>query len=274
MARAKNPKRLEGLSELTLDGYAIDLRIFASRVQKAAADVTTADLRIYLGDYDYLKPGSLARKLSVLKSFFSWLTSEDILLKDPSRKIKPPKKERRLPKALTIEELEMVRESCVTLRERALMEVYYATGARLSEVQRLNRDDIDWQSLSARVVGKGNKERTVYFSFKASYHLKKYLKHRSDSCEALFATERKPYRRLSNRGIQREIGIIAQRSGISKAIHPHTFRHTFATLMLGNGADLVSVQGLLGHEDPATTQIYAQVPEEKRKNAHQQHLVQ
>ena len=179
-----------------------------------------------------------------------------------------------MPKALTIEELEIIREACLTHRERALVEVYYATGARLSEVQKLNKDDIDWQTMSVRVIGKGNKERTVYFSFKATYHLKKYLMHRVDTEPALFITERKPYRRLSNRGIQREIGKIAARSGIQKKVHPHVFRHTFATLLLNNGADIVSVQGLLGHADPATTQIYAQITDEKRKQAHKQFLVQ
>lgn len=267
-------KRLEGLSKLTLEGYELELKFFAVEVQKAAADVSTADLRVYLGQFTKLKTSTLSRKLSVLKSFFGWLTSEDILLKDPSRKIKPPKKEQRIPKALNIEELEMIREACVTPRERAMIEVYYATGARLSEVQQLNVEDIDWQSMSVQVLGKGDKERTVYFSFKASYHLKKYLMRRSDEVSALFITERQPYRRLSARGIQREIKIIAARSGVKKNVHPHVLRHTFATLLLNNGADLVSVQGLLGHVDPATTQIYAQITDEKRRNAHKQFLVQ
>ena len=267
-------KRLEGLSELTLKGYRLELKVFASRVQKATADITTADIRLFLGEFSYLKSSSISGKLSILKSFFGWLANEDIIPKDPTRKLKPPKKEKRMPKALTIEELEIIREACLTHRERALVEVYYATGARLSEIQKLNKDDIDWQTMSVRVIGKGNKERTVYFSFKASYHLRKYLMRRADNEPALFITERRPYRRLSNRGIQREIAKIAERSGIQKRIHPHVFRHTFATLLLNNGADIVSVQGLLGHADPATTQIYAQITDEKRKQAHKQFLVQ
>ncbi|WP_088187532.1 site-specific tyrosine recombinase/integron integrase [Desulfosporosinus sp. FKA] len=267
-------KRLEGLSSSTLNDYALELKIFAQYIHKATNDITTGDIRGYLGEFEHLKPSSLSKKLSVLKSMLGWLASEDIIRKDPTAKIKPPKKEQRVPKALTIEELEMIRESCITPRERALIEVYYATGARLSEVQRLNREDIDWQTMSARVIGKGNKERTVYFSFKASYHLKKYLMRRLDEVPALFTTERQPFRRLSNRGIQRAIGIIAARSGVKKNVHPHIFRHTFATLMLNNGADLVAVQGLLGHTDPATTQIYAQITDEKRKQAYKQYLVQ
>lgn len=267
-------KRLEGLSRLTLDSYELELRIFAEHVQKAASEITTADIRIYLGECDHLKTSSLSRRLSVLKSMFGWLANEEIIPRDPTKQIKPPKKVQRSPKALTIEEMEMIREACVTPRERALVEVLYATGGRLSEVQKMNRGDIDFQAMSVLVIGKGNNERPVYFSFKAMYHLKKYLMRRTDDVSALFITERQPYRRLSARGIQREVKIIADRSEVKKNVHPHIFRHTFATLMLNNGADLVAVQGLLGHVDPATTQIYASMTDERRKQSHKQYLVQ
>ena len=267
-------KRLEGLSQLTLDSYTLELRIFSERVPKATDEITTGDIRIYLGEFDYLKTSSISKRLSVLKSMFGWLANEGIITKDVTKQIRPPKKEQRTPKALTIEELEMIREACVTPRERALVEVLYATGGRLSEIQKMNREDIDYQSMSVLVVGKGNKERPVYFSFKAMYHLKKYFMRRTDDVNALFATERRPYRRLSDKGIQREVKKIAGRSEVKKNVHPHIFRHTFATLMLNNGADLVAVQGLLGHVDPATTQIYAQMTDERRKQSHKQYLVQ
>jgi integrase/recombinase XerD len=267
-------KRLEGLSELTLEGYALELRIFAEHVVKPVEEITTGDIRAYLGQFNHLKMSSIAKKLSVLKSFFGWLSDEEIIPRDPARRIKPPKKEQRLPKALTIEELEMLREACITSRERALIEVFYATGGRLSEIQALNKSDINYQTMSARVIGKGNKEREVYLSFKAIYHLRKYIMSRLDDEPALFVTERQPYRRLSNRAIQREIKKIAERSGIQKNVHPHTLRHTFATLTLNNGADLSSVQALLGHTDPSTTQVYAQVTESKKREAYKKHLVQ
>lgn len=267
-------KKLEGLSNLTLAGYEIELRIFANYVQKPIEEITTNDLRYFLGRFDNLKMSSIARKMSVLKSFFGWLTEEEILLRDPARKLKPPKKENHLPKALTIEELELIRESCKTPRERALIEVFYATGCRLSEIAGLNRQDIDWQNSSAKVVGKGNKEREVYFSFKAIYHLKKYLASRHDLVPALFITERKPYRRMGNRAIQREFKKIAKRAGITKNLHPHVMRHTMATLTLNNGADIVAVQSLLGHSNPGTTQIYAQLTSVRRKEQYQRYHVQ
>lgn len=129
----------------------------------------------------------------------------------------------------------------------------------MSEVQFMNIADINFQSQSARVVGKGNKEREVLFSHRALYHLKKYLLSRTDDCPALFITERKPFRRLSRRGIQREICIIAANAGLQQKVSPHILRHTFATLSLNNGADIVAIQHLLGHTDPLQrkdTQLY------------------
>jgi len=267
-------KQLEGLSKITLDGYRLHLRIFSDVVKKKVDDVTTADIRVYLGRYRNQKITTISTKLSVLKSFFGWLTAEEVIPRDPTTKIKPPKKEKRMPKALTIEELEMLREGCQNVRQRTLIEVLYATGCRLSEVQALNRHDIEFGTQSCRVIGKGNKEREVYFSFKALFHLKKYLFSRTDQESALIITERQPYRRLSRRGIQREIGIIAKQAGIQKKVSPHPLRHTFATLTLNNGADLVAVQELLGHENPATTQIYASISAERKREQHKKHLVQ
>jgi integrase/recombinase XerD len=267
-------KKLEGLSQITLDSYKLDLKIFADKVKKKTDEITAADIRVFLAQFNHLKLSSISKKLSVLKSFFGWLASEEIIQRDPTAKLKPPKQEKRLPKALTIEELEMLREACKTTRQRAFIEVLYATGCRLSEVHALNRSDVNYQSLSCRVIGKGNKEREVYFSFKAMYHLRKYLMSRTDNEPALFITERKPYRRLSKRGIQREIAKIAVNAGLEKKVSPHTLRHTFATLTLNNGAELAAVQALLGHEDPATTQIYAQLSDEKKREQHRKYLVQ
>ena len=106
------------------------------------------------------------------------------------------------------------------------------------------------------------------------YHLKKYLKSRDDVVPALFVTERKPTRRLSKRGIQREFDKIAERAGITKKLHPHVMRHTMATLTLNNGADIVAVQGLLGHSTPVTTQVYAQLTNGKKREQYNKYLVQ
>jgi integrase/recombinase XerD len=128
--------------------------------------------------------------------------------------------------------------------------------------------------MSTNVIGKGNKEREVYLSFKALYHLKKYLKSRNDNCNALMITHRKPYRRLSKRGIQYEINQIAKNAGLEKRVSPHTLRHTFATLTLNNGAELVAIQELLGHSSPEVTLRYARITEERKREQHKKFLVQ
>jgi integrase/recombinase XerD len=270
-------KKLDGLSMLTLKGYAQHLKRFAMFMQKNVEDITAMDIRLFLAEYSKsktLKNSTIQTEISILRSFFTWLENQDYINKSPMRKINQIKAEKRIVKSLNVEEFELLREGCKTLRERALVETFYATGSRLSEISGMSKDDINWQNMTAKVIGKGNKERIVCFSYKAFYHLKKYLMSRTDDCEALFVTERKPYTRLGNRAIQRSFKIIAVRTGIKKNIHPHIMRHTFATLALENGANLADVQALLGHEDPATTQIYATVSEQRKQEAYKKHHAQ
>lgn len=265
--------KLEGLSTKTLNGYKGELLLFSRYCKKAAALITTADIRSYLASFEKAKISTIGNKLSVLKSFFGWMVKEEILLRNPTSKIKLPKTPKRLPKGLTVEELETVRESCTTLRERALIEVFYSTGCRLSEITNMNKADINLQSMSMKVIGKGNKERVVYLSIKALHHLKKYLKSRKDDCEALFVTKRKPYRRIGARAIQREIDAIERASKINKKLHPHVMRHTFANLSMDAGIELADLQHLMGHSDPATTLVYASVSEERKQQAFKKYHV-
>jgi site-specific recombinase XerD len=267
-------KKIEGLSKKTLRGYKGELYLFNRYCQKPTALVTTADIRVYLASFEKAKIGTVGQKLSVLKSFFGWLVKEEIILRDPTAKVNPPKKPKRLPKGLTIEELETVRESCKTTRQRALLEVMYSTGCRLSEIAGMNREDINIQGMNLKVIGKGDKERVVYLSFKALFHLKKYLNSRNDECEALFVTERQTYRRMGNRAIQRDIDKIEKVANITKKLHPHVLRHTYATLSMDAGIELADLQHLLGHSNPGTTLIYANVSEERKQQAFKKYHVQ
>lgn len=270
-------KQLEGASRHTIRGYRTELSLFARNVLKRVTDITSADIRVYLSSKPGLKMSTIGRKLSVLKSFFVWLTSEGFTHYDPTAKIKPPKTEKLMSKALSIEELELLRESCTTVRQRAFLEVMYATGCRVSEVENMDVEHVNFQTMSLNVIGKGNKEREVYLSFKAMYHLKKYLKIRiegKDKDPALFLGMRRPFRRLASRAIAREIKKIASNAGIADKVSPHVLRHTFATLTLNNGADLVAVQELLGHSSPDTTLRYARITEERKREQHKKYLVQ
>lgn len=269
-------KKIDGLSKTTLEAYHRHLNRFSLYMRKNVEDITTMDIRMYLATYAKtgVKNTTVATEASILKSFFGWLEDEEYIGKSPMRKIKPIKVEKRLRKALTIEELELCREACNTYRQRAMLEFFYSTGCRLDEMVKLNKSDINWQELSINVVGKGNKERPVYITPKAKVHIQKYLMSRLDTCEALFATERRPFGRLGRRGVEREIANIGKKAGLSQRIYPHLIRHTTATSLLNNGANLVTVQKILGHEDPATTQIYAQISDENVKFEYKKHLVQ
>nr|BDD47227.1 hypothetical protein 1 [Bacillaceae bacterium] len=160
------------------------------------------------------------------------------------------------------------------LIEKIDLFVYARKIEGLSEILNMRKSDINIQEMNARTVGKGNKERVVYLSFKALHHLRKYLKSRNDDCEYLFVTDRKPARQMANRTLERIVDKVADRAKIKKKLTPHVLRHTFATLAMEQGADLADVQHLLGHENPSTTQTYAHVSEERKKQAHKKYHVQ
>lgn len=269
-----NAIKLENYSTTTIVNYQYELRRFIKFTHKGVLKITTADVRQYLAAFGHLKSGTIATKLTIISAFYTWLVREEILLKSPTIKIKTPKIPKRLREGLSIEELEIVRESCNTFRQRALIEILYSTGCRLSELSALNISDVDWQDKSIIVFGKGSKERKVFLSFKALYHLKRYLKSRYDDCEALIVSERQPIRRLTNRGIQYQIDKIEQVADISRPMTPHVMRHTFATLAMDAGIELADLQHLLGHSNPATTLKYAPVSEERKREAFKKYHVQ
>jgi integrase/recombinase XerD len=232
------------------------------------------DCRVYLAKYSSsgVKNTTLNTISTTLRAFFSWLVNNDYILKNPMNSIKSIKTDKYIRKALTFEELEMLRDSCKSIREKALVEFFYSTGCRLDEVKKLNISDIDWNSKSTFVVGKGSKERQVFLTASAVIHLKKYIKSRKDLNEALFVGERAPHQRLGNRAIERVYKLLGERAGIKKAVYPHLVRHTTATHMLRRGASMTEVQKLLGHTSPATTQIYAQLDNEALMQSHRKHV--
>lgn len=266
-------KKMEGLSNRTLNNYRKTIQDFGAFVEKPVKQITTGDIRNWLAVRSTVKMSTLRYYISVLKSFFNFLLNEDILGIDPTRKIKLPKIEQRIPNALNTAEMEILREGCKTLREKAMLEVFYATGCRLAEIYSLNRTDINWNERSLRVIGKGNKERIVFISVRATHLLKKYLLSRTDNEKALFVTEKGKPRRLSQRSIHMIFKKIASRSEVNKNIYPHLFRHTMATTMINNGARMEDVQAILGHSSPNTTQVYARVSLERKRRAYNHHFV-
>ena len=253
-------KRIDGLSAKTIENYRYTLGIFAEQVDRAVTMFSVDDLReyiSYLSETRGLRDGSLLTHINTLRSFFGWLTVEDIIRKNPMLKIKSPRLDRaRSRHALSQEQLERLRDACKTYKERALVEFLASSGCRLSEVSGIRMEDVNWRDRSVVVHGKGNKSRKVYFSVRAKLMLEEYIARRKGG-DALFASVKTPYPAMQPRAIQRALGLIGDRVGLH--VHPHLLRHTFATLALAGGMDITVIQRLLGHEDTKTTLIYAEL---------------
>jgi integrase/recombinase XerD len=267
-------KKLAGYSDKTLENYNYVLEKMANFINKPVATITTNDLRMFLIiQSEGKKASTINSNTFYIKAFFSWLELEELIPKNPAKKLETTKLPKRLRKSLTVEELEKIRIACKDDRDRALVEFLFATGCRVSEVVDCNIDDLDFSSNTLRVIGKGNKERIVCFSDKAKLYIKRYLDNREDSNSALFIGIRRPFNRLGKRAIELIIHNIAERAGFNKSVFPHLLRHTMATLGLQNGANIVTIQHLLGHTDPSTTQIYAENSIENIKHEYKQHMI-
>ncbi len=254
-------KKTEGLSDNSINQYSLHLRNFADNMRKNVQDITTMDIRVFLAKYGQTveKNNTIATKTTIIRGFFNWLFNEEYITKNPMNKIKTIKVEKRIREALTKEEFEILRTGCKTLRQKALLEVLYATACRLDEVENMKIADIDWNRLQLRVIGKGNKERVVYLSAVAQVHLTKYLQSRKDNSNALFLTERTPHKNIEAGAIQREIKKIMKQSGLQKNVYPHIIRHTAATHLLNAGMNVTVLQEILGHESLDTTMIYGKI---------------
>lgn len=229
-------------------------------------------LRAYIRQIQeqYSRP-TVARKISAIRSFYRYLRREQLIDEDPSKQVRGPKLTRRLPACLDKEEIVRLlmspdTNSVLGARDRALMEVLYATGMRVSELCGLRVQDYNQEGMEMRVLGKGGKERVVLLNQSAHNWLKKYLSEtwtklaegRTPQAEHPLFVSRQATR-LSSRSVHRIVMKYALKAGINKPITPHTLRHTFATHLLEGGADLRVVQDLLGHTTINTTQIYTHV---------------
>ena len=269
-------RRTEGIAKGSILNIKYTLDRFINAVGKPLEEITTNDVRVYLIVYQQqnnTSPVTLDKIRERLNRYFTWCVEEGYITINPMRrvaKIKAPKSERH---ALSEEELEFCRNSCKTLRDKAMLEVLYSTGARVAEIANLNLSDIDWQNSSAKVFGKNSEYYTVYFNAKARVALRRYLNSRDDSCPALFVTNRKPIRRMCQSAIRNAVEEIGKRAEISKVVSPHIMRHTMATMALQHGTPLEVVQRMLNHKSPATTQIYAEMDRTAVAAAHKRAVI-
>lgn len=277
--------KVRNLSENTLRSYQTDLLAFEQWCSREGVEVTKVDhrnLRLYLA---YLKQAqysakTLNRHLSTLRGFYKWMQREKLIATDPALALSNPRAPRNLPHTMTDSDVNRLLESCDTstavgLRDRAFLEFLYATGARISEVATLKLEQIDLQNGTVRLFGKGSKERIVPLYESAIEWLKNYLR----SSRPTFLLKDKTGRAhsalfISVRGndmsadsLRKVFSSYLAAAGLDSSLSPHAMRHTYATELLGGGADLRIVQELLGHESLSTTQVYTHLSVDRLKEA-------
>lgn len=267
-------KRVEGCSEKSLKYYSVTISTMLQEVGKEIRHILTDDLRLYLTEYQAKRDSSkvtIDNIRRILSSFFSWLEDEDYILKSPVRRIHKVKTTASIKEIYTDEELELMRDNCESVRDLAIIDLLASTGMRVGEMVLLNREDIDFTERECIVLGKGDKERPVYFDARTKLHLRQYLDERCDENPALFVSLKAPYNRLNIGGIEVRIREMGQKLGIKKT-HPHKFRRTLATTAIDKGMPIEQVQRLLGHQRIDTTMMYAQVKQNNVKIAHRKYV--
>ena len=270
--------RLEkGLSSNTIKAYEIDCSAFINWVEKEfdldILNIKESHIRKYITYFHNrnLSNSTINRKLSALKHFFLFLNKKKFISSNPIASFSGPKNLKTLPKSISVIDVNALIKApdCSTfigLRDRAMLELLYATGVRISELINLQYSNIDLNRSLIKVMGKGNKERMVPFGDNALFWLREYIQFRRknnlslNSRDFFISQQRK---KITRQAFWHRIKLYLNKTGLSQEVSPHTLRHAFATHLLNNGADLRSVQMLLGHSDLSTTQIYTHIAKQR-----------
>ena len=272
----------KGASKYTVDNYINDVFSFLDFMNNnriKVSDIKYNDVRNYLS-YLYAKKlskSSVSRILSALRTFFKWLIREGKINNNPLELITSPKKDKKLPTYLNYEDIEKLLKipdisTPLGMRDSAILEMLYSTGIRVGELVSLKVNDVNMSDKSINVFGKGSKERVVLFGSELENKLNLYIKNgrckllKQKTSDNLFLNHIGDS--LTERGLEDILNRIIRKGGLDFSIHPHMLRHTFATHMLDNGADLKVVQELLGHENLSTTQIYTHVSNERLRKVY------
>lgn len=259
--------------------YNFYLTDFFEHINRPFEQVTTNDIRIYL--YETQKRTGISNrtldgKRLVINTFMDWCWKEGYIPNNPCASIKPIKFEEKPREPLSNMELEIVRDACENYRDKAMIELFYSTGCRLSEMVNLKISDIDFTSKEVHLFGKGSKHRTSYLNAKAEYMLKKYFeleRPKESISDSVFVIFRKPYNEMHKESIYARIKAIQKRSGIERSLFPHLLRHTMATDALNRGMSVAEVKEILGHENLDTTMIYAKISHDSVKFNHKRYIV-
>ena len=267
-------KQVEGCSERSVSYYSSTLDNLIKSLEKPFNQIETEDLRVYLSEYQKKNDASkqtIDNIRRIFSSFFTWLEDEDYILKSPVRRIHKIKTMKQVKETYSDEAMERLRDNCKTIRDLALIDMLASTGMRVGELVKLNRVDVDFVNRECVVLGKGSKERVVYFDARTKLHLQNYLNSRTDDNEALFVSLLEPHNRLEIAGVEIMLRKLGRSLEINK-VHPHKFRRTLATRAIDKGMPIEQVQKLLGHQKIDTTMEYAIVDQQNVKNSHKKYL--
>lgn len=262
----------KGLAQNTIDAYRRDLYDF-SNIDISLEKIERKDINNYIRTLKErnLAPNSIIRKVASIRGFFKWVASVNILSKNPASTLEQPKVPKRLPKVISIKEIdEILRDNLDELQE-LIIELLYSCGLRVSELVNLKLNDIEINSKYIRCFGKGSKERIIPIGSKAIFAFKKYLPCRELLVKKYNINTKKLLLNKNGRFVNRQdVYNFIHKCGrkIHKNISPHTLRHSFATHLLENGADLRIVQELLGHSDVSTTQLYTHISKKRLKDVY------
>ena len=267
-------KKIEGCSDKTLCYYQSSIEALLRSEQKRIGELETNDIRSYLARYQEergISRVTIDNLRRIFSSFFAGLEDEDYIAKSPVRRIHKVRTESLIKEVISDENMEVLRDSCHEIRDVAMIDLLASTGIRVGELVKINCEDIDFHERQCVVIGKGNKEREVYFNARAKIHLKRYIESRSDKNPALFVSLSSPHNRLTIGGIESRLRQLGKGAGLSK-IHPHKFRRTLATMAIDKGMPIEQVQRLLGHVKIDTTLHYAMVNQANVKMAHRKYI--
>ena len=267
-------KRVEGCSNKTLTYYDSTIRNVLKSTGKSVQDITTDDLRIYLDSYQTnngVSKVTIDNIRRILSTFFAWLEDENFIIKSPVRRIHKVKTCKTVKETYSDEFLEIMRDNAESVRDLAMIDLLASTGIRVGELVLINRVDVDFVNRECIVLGKGNKQRKVYFDARTKIHLQRYLSERTDDNPALFVTLHKPYSRLQIKGVEMRLQRLGRKLGLIR-VHPHKFRRTLATMAIDKGMPIEQVQQLLGHESVDTTLQYAMVNQNNVKLSHHRYI--
>ena len=267
-------KKVEGCSDKTLRYYKATIEKMLLTVNVGATHITTDHIRQYLARYEQESKCSKANIDNIrriLSSFFSWLEDENYILKNPVRRIHKIKTTKPVKEVYTDEALEIMRDNCGNIRDLAIIDLLASSGIRVGELVNLNIADVDFENRECVVLGKGNKERPVYFDARTKIHLKNYLLSRDDDNPALFVSLLAPHNRLEISGVEIRLRKLGRMLNIPK-VHPHKFRRYVATRAIDKGMPVELLQRLLGHSKIETTMEYAMVNQTNVKISHRRFI--